>query len=41
MDGVVQNETRAAISKLQQDYNLKVTGTVTPELLTALQIPGL
>lgn len=41
LDGVVQNDTREAISKLQRDYKLAVTGTITPELLSALKIPGL
>ena len=39
-DGVVGPETRAAISKFQKDWSLPITGTVTPELLNALQIPA-
>lgn len=38
IDGVVGPDTRVAISKMQADYGLKVTGTVTPETLNALKI---
>lgn len=38
IDGVVGPATRAAISQLQADWNLKVTGTITPEVLNALKI---
>ena len=38
IDGIVGPETRAAISSLQVDWNLKVTGTITPEVLDALKI---
>jgi hypothetical protein len=38
IDGVVGVNTRVSIGRLQQDYGLKVTGTVTPELLNALRI---
>lgn len=38
VDGIVGSETRAALSKMQSDYGLKVTGTVTPEVLDALVI---
>lgn len=38
IDGVIGPESRVALSKLQSDYNLKVTGTVTPEVLNALGI---
>lgn len=38
IDGVVGPDTSAAISKMQADYGLKVTGTVTPEVLNALKI---
>lgn len=38
IDGVVGPETRTAISKLQSDYKLKITGTVTPEVLDALHV---
>ena len=38
IDGIVGSGTRAALSKMQSDYGLKVTGTVTPEVLDALVI---
>lgn len=38
IDGIIGPESRAAIAKLQKDYNLKITGTITPELLNALAI---
>ena len=38
IDGVVGPETRTAISTMQADWNLKVTGTITPEVLNALKI---
>jgi hypothetical protein len=38
IDGVVGVDTRVSIGRLQQDYGLTVTGTVTPELLNALRI---
>jgi His-Xaa-Ser repeat protein HxsA len=38
MNGLVGPETKVALSKLQADYGLKVTGTVTPEVLNALGI---
>ena len=38
IDGIVGTETRAALSKMQSDYGLKITGTVTPETLNALTI---
>jgi len=31
-------EMRDGLTRLQADYNLKVTGTITPETLTALKI---
>ncbi len=37
-DGSVGPETRSALSRLQTDYGLKVTGTITPEVLSALNI---
>ena len=40
IDGAVGPDTSAAISKMQADYGLKVTGTVTPEVLNALKITG-
>jgi His-Xaa-Ser repeat protein HxsA len=38
IDGVVGPATRTAISTMQADWNLKVTGTITPEVLNALKI---
>lgn len=38
IDGIVGRGTRAAISLYQIDYNLSVTGTITPELLDSLGI---
>lgn len=38
IDGVVGPETRAAISTLQSEWGLNVTGTITPEVLNALKI---
>jgi His-Xaa-Ser repeat protein HxsA len=38
INGQVGAETKAAISKFQEDWSLKVTGTVTPDLLNALKI---
>jgi His-Xaa-Ser repeat protein HxsA len=38
IDGVVGSEMRAALRKLQEDYSLKTTGTITPEVLDALKI---
>jgi His-Xaa-Ser repeat protein HxsA len=36
--GQVDAATKAGLSKMQDAYNLKVTGTITPEVLTALGI---
>lgn len=38
IDGLVGPKTRDAISKMQADYSLKVTGTITPEVLNALGV---
>jgi His-Xaa-Ser repeat protein HxsA len=38
VDGEVGAETRAALNRLQTDFSLKVTGTITPEVLKALNI---
>ena len=38
IDGVLGPESKAALSKMQADYGLKVTGTITPEVLDALGI---
>ncbi|MCB2052323.1 MAG: His-Xaa-Ser repeat protein HxsA [Novosphingobium sp.] len=37
-DGIVGKNTRSALVRFQTDYNLKVTGTVTPEVLNAFGI---
>lgn len=38
IDGVVGPATRTAISSMQSDWGLPVTGTITPEVLNALKI---
>ncbi|WP_410010398.1 peptidoglycan-binding domain-containing protein [Phyllobacterium sp. A18/5-2] len=38
IDGVLGNDSRASLRKLQEDYGLKVTGTITPQTLDALKI---
>ncbi|WP_129794049.1 His-Xaa-Ser repeat protein HxsA [Sphingosinicella sp. CPCC 101087] len=38
IDGISGPQTRAAIVRYQTDYSLKVTGTITPEVLNALRI---
>ena len=38
IDGQVGAETRVALMKMQSDYSLKETGTITPEVLRALSI---
>ncbi|ESY59966.1 hypothetical protein X740_31765 [Mesorhizobium sp. LNHC221B00] len=38
LDGTMSPEMRAGLLRLQSDYNLKVTGTITPQTLTALGI---
>lgn len=38
IDGIVGTGTKAAISKFQKDWGLKITGTITPEVLNALNI---
>jgi peptidoglycan hydrolase-like protein with peptidoglycan-binding domain len=37
-DGIVGPKTKAALEKFQGDWGLKVTGTITPEVLKALDI---
>ncbi|WP_246679039.1 peptidoglycan-binding domain-containing protein [Mesorhizobium sp. B1-1-3] len=37
LDGIFRPEMRASLTKLQTDYGLKVTGTITPETLDALR----
>jgi len=38
IDGVVGADTKTALSKYQKDFDLKVTGTITPEVLTSFGI---
>lgn len=38
VDGKVGTDTKAALSKFQADYDIKVTGTITPDVLKALGI---
>lgn len=38
IDGKVGPATRAALSKFQKDYSLSITGTITPEVLSAFGI---
>lgn len=37
-DGIVGPKTRDALNRFQTDYGLKVTGTITPEVLDAFRI---
>jgi peptidoglycan hydrolase-like protein with peptidoglycan-binding domain len=38
VDCLVGPITRAALRRFQTDFNLKVTGTITPEVLDAFKI---
>lgn len=38
IDCIVGSKTREALRKFQQDFNLRVTGTITPEVLDAFRI---
>ena len=38
LDGKFSPEMRGGLQRLQTDYGLKVTGTITPETLDALRI---
>lgn len=38
LDGMVGPQTRAALTRFQGDFNLNVTGTITPEVLDAFKI---
>lgn len=38
IDGIIGTQSKAALALMQKDFNLKVTGTVTPELLFVLGI---
>lgn len=38
IDGIIGAGSRSALSRFQNDYSLKVTGTITPEVLDAFGI---
>ena len=38
IDGKIGPDSKVALMKMQEAFNLKVTGTVTPEVLTSLSI---
>ncbi|WP_426237538.1 peptidoglycan-binding protein [Pararhizobium sp. DWP1-1-3] len=38
IDGKIGPQSKVALAKLQEDYGLKVTGTITPEVLNSLNI---
>lgn len=38
LDGIVGSNTRDALKRFQTDFSLKVTGTITPEVLDAFKI---
>jgi His-Xaa-Ser repeat protein HxsA len=38
IDGVVGADMREALTRMQTDYGLKATGTITPQTLDALRI---
>jgi len=38
IDGLVGPQTKSAISTMQSQYGLPVTGTITPDVLNALMI---
>lgn len=38
IDGVIGDGSRSALSRFQSDYGLRVTGTITPEVLDAFGI---
>jgi His-Xaa-Ser repeat protein HxsA len=38
LTGVVDEDTKAALSQMQKDNNLKETGTITNDVLTAFGI---
>ena len=40
IDGVVGDETQAALARYQQDHDLSVTGTLTTATLQSLGLPG-
>jgi peptidoglycan hydrolase-like protein with peptidoglycan-binding domain len=38
IDGTVGPKMKDALRRFQTDFNLKVTGTITPEVLDALKV---
>ena len=40
IDGIIGSGSKSALSRFQADYGLKVTGTITPEVLDAFGIPA-
>jgi len=40
IDGIIGRGSKAALSRFQSDFSLKVTGTITPEVLNAMGIPA-
>jgi peptidoglycan hydrolase-like protein with peptidoglycan-binding domain len=38
IDGTVGPKMKHALGRFQADFNLKVTGTITPEVLDALKV---
>jgi peptidoglycan hydrolase-like protein with peptidoglycan-binding domain len=38
IDGAVGPKMKDALRRFQTDFNLKVTGTITPEVLDALKV---
>jgi len=38
IDGIIGKGSRAALTSFQRDFSLKITGTITPEVLTTLGI---
>ena len=38
IDGIIGSGSKSALSRFQADYSLKVTGTITPEVLNAFGI---
>jgi hypothetical protein len=38
VDGVISKDMRASLSRMQFDYDLKITGTITPQVLDTLKI---
>jgi His-Xaa-Ser repeat protein HxsA len=38
IDGIIGSGSKSALSRFQSDYSLKVTGTITPEVLDAFGI---